>query len=74
MLTEEEALRSLAIEINEATPPLRNAKFTNRHVASHIWRVALDRAADIESLGTMARMDLEEATNRAMSLVARESF
>lgn len=74
MLTEEEALRSLAIEINEATPPLRNVKFTKRHVASHIWRVALDRAADIESLGTMARMDLEEATNRAMSLVARESF
>lgn len=74
MPNEEEALRSLAREINEATPPLRNVRFTNRHVASHIGRVALNRAMDIESLGTMVVMDLKEATNRAESLVARVSF
>lgn len=65
MPTEEEALRSLVIEIQAATPPLRNVRFTNRYTTSYIGRVILDRVADIESLETMGEMDLEETTNLA---------
>lgn len=36
MPTEEEALRSLAAEIQEATPPLHNIRFTNGYAASYI--------------------------------------
>lgn len=74
MPTEEEALRSLAVEIQEVAPPLCNVQFTNRYAASYIGRAILDQATDIESLKAMGEMGLEEATNRAEALISRVSF
>lgn len=73
MPTEEEALRSLAIEIEEATPPLCNIRFTNRFAASYIGGTILSQTEDIESLEAMGEMGVDEATNRVRVLISRVS-
>lgn len=74
MSTEEEALRALAAEISNRTPPLNNIRFTNRYAASYIGGAILDRAADIESLSSMGEMGVDEATNRVGTLISRVSL
>lgn len=71
--TEEEALRELASEITEMTPPLRNIRFTNRYAAAFLGGAVLNRAADAESLASMGDMGVDEATNRVGALIARVS-
>lgn len=74
MPTEEEALRALAIEISNRTPPLNNIRFTNWYATSHIGGAILDRAADIKSLSSMGEMGVDEATNCVGALISRVSF
>lgn len=73
MPTEEETLRSLAAEIEEATPPLCNIRFTNRYAVSYIGGTILSQAKDIESLEAMGEMGVDEATNRVRVLISRVS-
>lgn len=73
MSTEEETLKSLAVEIDEATLPLRNIQFTNRYAASYIGGTIFSSAANIESLEAMGEMRVDEATNRVGALISRVS-
>lgn len=63
-----DALQVLEAEIDAASPPLNNIRFTDKQVATYIGKVA-----DTESLSSMAGIDMEEATNRARALTARVS-
>lgn len=73
MPNEEGALRELASEISNKTPPLTNICFTKWHAASFIRGAVLNRVANVESLVSMGEMGVDEVTNRVGALLARVS-
>lgn len=60
---DEEGLATLYMEIEVATPPLRNLLFTNRFLSARVGQASLSRVMNIEFLSTMSRTSISEATH-----------
>lgn len=73
ILEDEEGLVVLYAEIEAATPPLHDIKFTNMYLAAFVGRFALNRVEDTKSLKEMTGMSVGEATHRASALMLRVS-